>query len=89
MLSSHCTKSATGTTLGKGLTIICRSTVGAHGLSGVKVYVVLIVLSKAGLHVPVIPLSDVVGNGAKESPEHIGSIAVNVGASTGNTFTHV
>ena len=37
------------------------------------------VLSKAGVHVPVIPLLEVVGNGAKVAPEHIGATAVNVG----------
>ena len=31
--------------------------------SGVKVYVVVAVLSRAGLHVPVMPSSEVVGNG--------------------------
>ena len=37
------------------------------------------VLSKAGVHVPVIPLLEVVGNGAKVAPEQIEAIAVNVG----------
>jgi len=36
-------------------------------------------LFNAGAHVPVIPLLEVVGNGDKVAPEHIGAIAVNVG----------
>jgi hypothetical protein len=36
-------------------------------------------LSKAGAHVPVIPLFEVVGNGVKVAPEQIGPAAVNVG----------
>src|SRR5947208_2425972 len=49
-----------------------------HG-SGVNVYVVVVVLSKAGAHVPVMPLLEVVGRGDKVTPEHIGATAVNVG----------
>jgi len=41
--------------------------------------VVVVVLSKAGVHVPVMPLLEVVGNGDKVAPEQIGAIAVNVG----------
>jgi hypothetical protein len=41
--------------------------------------VVVAVLSKAGDHVPVIPLLEVVGNADKMPPEHIGATAVNVG----------
>jgi len=37
------------------------------------------VLSKAGAHVPVIPLLEVVGNGDSVAPEQIGATAVNVG----------
>jgi hypothetical protein len=37
------------------------------------------VLSKAGAHVPVIPLLEVVGNGDRMAPEHIGATGVNVG----------
>ena len=36
-------------------------------------------MSKAGAHVPVIPLLDVVGRADKVAPEHIGATAVNVG----------
>jgi hypothetical protein len=42
---------------------------------GVKVYVVVVELSTGGDQVPVTPLEDVVGKGAKASPEHIGGIA--------------
>ena len=37
------------------------------------------VLSNAGAHVPVIPLFDVVGNGANTVPEHIAATGVKVG----------
>jgi hypothetical protein len=47
--------------------------------SGVKVYVVVAVLSKAGDQLPVYPLFDVVGNAGNVSPLQIGATAVNVG----------
>jgi hypothetical protein len=37
------------------------------------------VLSNAGLHVPVIPFKDVVGKGANESPTQIGFMESNIG----------
>jgi hypothetical protein len=43
------------------------------------------VLSKAGAHVPVMPLLEVVGNGASVAPEHIGATAVNAGVMFGLT----
>ena len=43
------------------------------------------VLSKAGDHVPVIPLLEVVGSGISVAPEHIGATAVNVGVTFGLT----
>ena len=46
---------------------------------------VVVVLSKAGAQVPVMPLLDVVGNGAKVAPEHIGVTALNVGVIFGLT----
>ena len=46
---------------------------------------VVIVLSKAGDHVPVTPLLEVVGSGDKGSPLHIGFTAVKVGVV--NEFT--
>ena len=42
-------------------------------------------MSNAGLHVPVIPLVDVVGNAAKASPLHIAGTAANVGVTFGFT----
>jgi len=36
-------------------------------------------LFSAGAHVPVMPLLEVVGNGERVAPEHIGATAVNVG----------
>ena len=43
------------------------------------------VLSKAGAQTPVMPLLDIVGNGANTAPEQIGAIALNVGAILGLT----
>ena len=43
------------------------------------------VLSNPGAQVPVIPLVDVVGNGAKVAPEQMGAMAVNVGVMFGLT----
>ena len=40
---------------------------------------------KAGAHVPVMPLLDVVGNAVNVAPEHIGATAVNVGVMFGLT----
>ena len=37
------------------------------------------VLSKAGAHVPVMPLLEVVGSADKVAPEQIGATAVNIG----------
>ena len=39
----------------------------------------VVVLSNAGLQVPVIPLLEVVGNGDNVSPEQIEATGVNVG----------
>jgi hypothetical protein len=47
--------------------------------------VVVVVLSNAGAHEPVMPLLDVVGSGAGVAPEHIGATAVNVGVMFGLT----
>jgi hypothetical protein len=47
--------------------------------------VVVVVLSKAGVQEPVIPLLDVVGNGVSVAPEHIGATALNVGVMFGLT----
>ena len=52
---------------------------------GVKVYVVVAVLSKAGDHVPVIPLLEEVCKADKLPPEQIGATAVNVGKIFGLT----
>jgi hypothetical protein len=69
-----------------GLTVIVTVAVVAHcPASGVKVYVVVVVLSNAGDQVPVIPLLDVVGNADKLAPEQIGALAVNVGVIFGLT----
>jgi hypothetical protein len=55
---------------------------------GVKVYVPLaVLLTVAGLHVPVMPLFDVVGKTGAVLPLHIAAIAVNVGVTFGVTVT--
>ena len=43
------------------------------------------VLSKAGAHVPVIPLLEVVGSDVSVAPEHIGTTALKVGVMFGLT----
>ena len=52
---------------------------------GVNVYVVVAVLSKAGAHVPLMPLIEVVGKAARGSPEHIAATAAKVGVIKGLT----
>jgi hypothetical protein len=52
---------------------------------GTKVYIVVDVLSKAGVHVPVIPLFEVVGNAVSVPPEQIGGTWVNIGVIFGFT----
>ncbi len=42
-------------------------------------------LSNAGVHVPLMPLVEVVGNGASGSPEHIAATAAKVGVINGLT----
>src|ERR1043165_5218927 len=69
-----------------GLTVIVKVVVVAHCPTvGVNVYVVVAVLSKAGAHVPEMPLLEVVGNGDKVAPEQIGATAVKVGVTFGLT----
>ena len=43
------------------------------------------VLLRAGAHVPVMPLLEVVGSGDKVAPEQMGGTAVNVGVTFGLT----
>ena len=50
---------------------------------------VVAVLFKAGSHAPVMPLSEVVGNGAGTAPEQIGETALKDGRITGSTVTAV
>ena len=69
-----------------GSTVIVMVAVVAHNPEvGVKVYVVVAVLSKAGDQVPVIPLFEVVGNADKLAPEQIAATCVNVGVVFGVT----
>ena len=69
-----------------GLTVIVNVVVVAHCPAvGVKVYVVVAVLSNAGDHEPVMPLVEVVGSAVSVAPEQIGATTGNVGVTFGVT----
>ena len=69
-----------------GLTTIVIVAEVEHWLSiGVKVYVVVAVLFKAGDHVPVIPFVEVVGKAVSVPPEQIGATVVKFGVTIGFT----
>ena len=74
-----------------GFTVTVNVVVVAHNPAvGVKVYTPLVVLlTTDGLHVPVIPLLDVVGNIGTVPPEQIVSVVpkLNVGVIFGFTVT--
>ena len=68
-----------------GFTVIVKVVVLEHCPAvGVKVYNVVVVLFKTGDQVPVIPLVEVVGNGAKIPPEQMAGTAVKIGVNTGS-----
>ena len=63
-----------------GLTVIVMVAVEAHCPAvGVKVYAVVAVLFKAGAHVPVMLLFDVVGRALNVAPEQMEDTWVKVG----------
>jgi phosphate starvation-inducible membrane PsiE len=69
-----------------GLTVIVKVVVVAHKPAvGVKVYVVVAVLFKAGAHVPVIPLVEVVGSALNVPPEQMSATGVKFGVTNGST----
>ena len=72
-----------------GVTVTVREAVVAHCVTaGVKVYVpVVVLLTVAGLQVPVTPLVEVAGNTGAAAPEQIGAIAAKAGITCGVTFT--
>ena len=71
-----------------GFTTMVMFAVVAHCPAlGVKVYVVVVVLVNAGLHVPVMLFVDVVGNAAKVAPEQMGATCVKVGTIAPVTVT--
>ena len=74
-----------------GVTVISIVVGVAHWPpSGVKVYVPLVVLlTVAGDQVPVIPLSDVTGNGGAVEPEQIGAMTAKVGVTFGVTVISI
>ena len=74
-----------------GITVTSIVVVVAHWpASGVKVYVPLaVLLTTAGDQVPVIPLSDVVGNTGAVVPEQIGAMAAKVGVTAGVTVISI
>ena len=63
-------------------TTIVIDVVSAHGPDGlgVKTYVVVVELLRAGDQVPEKPLLDVVGSGFNKSPVQIGAILVKIGS---------
>jgi hypothetical protein len=71
------------------LTVTDKVVAEAHSpIVGVKVYVALVVLlTVAGLQVPVIPLVEVVGKIGAVAPLHIAAIVANVGVTIGLTVT--
>jgi hypothetical protein len=72
-----------GTIFGFTVTVFITGIPHKPGV-GVKVYVpVAVLLTVAGLHVPVIPLSEVVGNIGAVDPAQIGGIELKVGVITG------
>jgi hypothetical protein len=71
-----------------GCTVIVNLSSGEQGCKmelGVNVYSVVMVLFRAGLHVPVIPFKDVVGKGANVSPIQMSSIGAKSGVTIGFT----
>jgi hypothetical protein len=72
-----------------GFTVIVLLIVFAHTAPfGVNVYVpVVVLLTVAGLQVPVIPLVEVVGKTGAAAPLHIAAIAAKVGVTVGFTVT--
>ena len=71
-----------------GCTVIVNLNSGEQGCKmelGVNVYSVVLVLSSAGLHVPVMPFEDLVGKGANVSPIQMSSIGAKSGVTIGFT----
>ena len=63
-----------------GLTVMVRVVLAAHcPASGVNVYVVVVVLFKAGAHVPVIPFKEVAGKAAMIVPAQTAATGLKVG----------
>ena len=50
-----------------------------------NVYVVVTVLFSAGVHTPLIPFVEVVGNGDNTTPEQIAATGLNIGVTVGLT----
>ena len=72
--------------VGTVLIVIIKVVLEAHSpSSGVKVYMVVAVLSILGDHEPLIELVDVVGKGAIIAPEQIAGTGVKVGVIAGFT----
>jgi hypothetical protein len=81
-------KSVFALEIAAALTAIVKVIVSAHCPAlGVKVYVVVAALFKAGDQVPVKELLEVVGKAASDEPEQIGATAVKVGVTIGLTIT--
>ena len=69
-----------------GFTVMVNAAVVAHcPADGVKVYIFVCVLSKAGDQLPVMPFFEVIGSGFNPSPAQIAETASKVGVT--NVFT--
>ncbi len=76
----HIAATAANVGVTNGLTVMVKVVETAHWPAvGVNEYVVVVVLFNAGAQPPLMPLVEVVGNGASGSPEQIAATAANVG----------
>jgi hypothetical protein len=66
-------------TVGNALTVIVSVVEDAHCVEGLKVYVVVAKLLRAGDQFPEIPLVETVGKGASVCPTQIGLTELNIG----------
>ena len=85
----HIAATASNVGMMLGLTVMLTVVVVAHWPAlGANVYVAeVVLLTVAGLQLPVIPLLDVVGKTGAVAPEQIGSMGSNAGTTFGLTVT--
>jgi hypothetical protein len=69
-----------------GFTVMVIVVVVAHCPAvGVKVYVVVVILFRPGVHIPVYPFREVVGRGVITSPTHTAAAGLKTGVMLGLT----